>query len=130
VDLRRLNHHAQAVRSPGTATHYVPDRPVAVSHVCLSLEPDLAAHTLQGQSRLDLTARRDGLDQGRAKRGGHDHRTGERRRKAGSGVDYDGECLRIPLGRTFERGERFSLAVDYRCKPRRVSTSSGLTRPP
>jgi len=45
-----------------------------------------------------------------------------------SGVDYDGERLRIALGRKFERGERFTLAVDYCCKPRRVFTLSGLTR--
>ena len=47
---------------PGTATHYVPDRPVAVSHVRLNFEPDLAARSLRGQSHLSLTARRDGLD--------------------------------------------------------------------
>jgi len=104
---------------PGTATHYVPDRPVAVSHVCLSLEPDLAAHTLQGQSRLDLTARRDGLDKVELNAVDMTIERVSVDGKLVSGVDYDGECLRIPLGRTFERGERFSLAVDYHCKPRR-----------
>ncbi|HJX53687.1 MAG TPA: hypothetical protein VJ801_13050, partial [Polyangia bacterium] len=104
---------------PGTATHYVPDRPVAVSHVRLSFEPDLAARTLQGQSCLSLTARQDGVD--RVELNAVDM-TIDRVSVDGkpvSGVDYDGECLRIALGRTFGRGERFTLAVDYRCKPRR-----------
>ena len=104
---------------PGTATHYVPDRPVAVSHVCLSFEPDLAARTLQGQSRLSLTARRDGLEKVEL------HAVDMTIEKVTvdgqpvSGIDYDGERLRIALGRSFARGERFTLAVDYRCKPRR-----------
>ncbi len=104
---------------PGTATHYVPDRPVAVSHVCLSFEPDLAARTLQGQSRLSLTARRDGLDKVELNAVDMTIERASVDGKPVSGVDYDGERLRIALGRTFERGERFTLAVDYRCKPRR-----------
>jgi len=104
---------------PGTATHYVPDRPVAVSHVCLSFEPDLAARTLQGQSRLSLSARRDGVDKVEL------HAVDMTIEKVSvdgqpvAGLDYDGECLRIALGRTFARGEHFTLTVDYRCKPRR-----------
>ncbi len=104
---------------PGTATHYVPDRPVAVNHVCLSFEPDLAARTLQGQSRLSLTARRDGLDNVELNAVEMIVEQVSVDGKVVSGVDYDGECLRIPLGRKFARGERFTLAVDYRCQPRR-----------
>jgi len=44
---------------PGTATHYVPDRPVTVAHVRLSLEPNLAERSLAGESRLSMVARRD-----------------------------------------------------------------------
>ncbi|HEX7598664.1 MAG TPA: M1 family metallopeptidase, partial [Polyangia bacterium] len=104
---------------PGTAPHYVPDRPIAVRHVCLVLEPDLAGRALKGESRLDLVARRDGVAQVDL------HAvdmTIERVTVDGtpvSGVDYDGECLRIALGRSFARDERFTLAVHYSCKPRR-----------
>lgn len=104
---------------PGTATHYVPDRPVAVSHVRLSFEPDLAARTLQGQSCLSLTARQDGVDRVELNAVDMTIVRVSVDGKPVSGVDYDGECLRIALGRTFGRGERFTLAVDYRCKPRR-----------
>ena len=104
---------------PGTATHYVPDRPVAVSHVRLNFEPDLAARSLRGQSHLSLTARRDGLDKVELNAVEMTIEGVSLDGQPVSGVDYDGECLRIALGRTFARGEQFSLAVDYRCKPRR-----------
>jgi len=114
---------------PGTAPHYVPDRPVAVNHVRLSFEPDLAARTLQGQSRLSLTARQDGLDEVELNAVAMTIEQVSVDGKPVSEIDYDGERLRIALGRTFARDERFTLAVDYRCTPRRVSTSSGPTRP-
>ena len=104
---------------PGTATHYVPDRPVAVTHVRLSLEPDLVTRTLQGQSCLSLTARRDGVDKVELNAVDMTIDRVTVDGKPVSGVDYDRECLRIMLGRAFGRGERFTLAVDYRCKPRR-----------
>jgi aminopeptidase N len=104
---------------PGTATHYVPDRPVAVSHVRLNFEPDLAARTLLGQSCLTLTARQDGVDKVELNAVDMTIERVSVDGKSVSGVDYDGECLRIALGRTFARGERFTVAVDYRCKPRR-----------
>jgi aminopeptidase N len=104
---------------PGTATHYVPDRPVAVSHVRLSFEPDLTARTLQGQSCLSLTARQDGVDEVELNAVDMTIERVSVDGKLLSGVDYDGKCLRIALGRTFKRGEHFSLTVDYRCKPRR-----------
>jgi len=104
---------------PGTATHYVPDRPVAVSHVRLTFEPDLAARTLQGQSLLSLTSRQDGLDKVELNAVDMNIEQVTVDGKPVSGIDYDGERLRIPLGRIFARDERFSLAVDYRCTPRR-----------
>jgi aminopeptidase N len=104
---------------PGTATHYVPDRPVAVSHVRLNFEPDLAARTLEGRSCLTLTARRDGLDKVELNAVDMTIVRVSVDGQPVSGVDYDGERLRIAFGRKFERGERFALAVDYRCKPRR-----------
>ena len=104
---------------PGTATHYVPDRPVAVNHVRLSFEPDLAARTLQGQSRLSLTARRDGLDKVELNAVDMTIEQVSVDGKPVSGIDYDGERLCITLGRTFARDERFTLVVDYHCTPRR-----------
>ncbi|MGC9983936.1 MAG: M1 family aminopeptidase [Polyangia bacterium] len=104
---------------PGTATHYVPDRPVAVSHVRLSFEPDMAARTLHGQSRLSLTARQDGLDKVELNAVDMTIEQVSVDGKPVSGIDYDGERLRIELGRAFTRGARFTLVVDYRCKPRR-----------
>ncbi|MGB8294478.1 MAG: M1 family aminopeptidase [Polyangia bacterium] len=105
--------------APGTAPHYVPDRPVAVSHVRLTLEPDLAARTLQGRSCLSLTARRDDLDKVELNAVDMTIEQVTVDGKPVSGIDYDGERLRIDVGRTFARDERFTLAVDYRCTPRR-----------
>ena len=105
--------------APGTAPHYVPDRPVAVSHVRLTLEPDLAARTLRGQSCLSLTARRDDLDKVELNAVDMTIEQVTVEGKPVAGLDYDGERLRIDLGRTFARYERFTLTVDYRCTPRR-----------
>jgi len=104
---------------PGTATHYVPDRPVTVNHVRLSLEPDLTGHSLKGESRLFMTARRDAVDQVELHAVDMTIERVMVEGKPAAGVDYDGEYLRVSLGRRFARDERFTLAVNYACKPRR-----------
>jgi len=49
----------QTVAPPAPPPHYVPDRPVAVNHVRLSFEPDLAcAHAARSVAPV-LTARQD-----------------------------------------------------------------------
>src|SRR5262245_3822316 len=94
---------------PGTATHYTPDRPVEVVHVRLDVEPDLAARKLAGRSSLTMAVRRDRVDAvvlhavdmaiGAVTVDG----------QAVAAVDYDGDRLRVPLPRPFERGERFTV---------------------
>jgi aminopeptidase N len=103
---------------PGTETHYPPDRPVAVAHVRLELELDLAGRKLAGRSELTMTARRDQVTAVNL------HAVDmqiEGVTLDGEAVasDYDGERLRVELGRPVGRGERFILAVSYRCSPRR-----------
>jgi aminopeptidase N len=104
---------------PGTATHYAPDRPVEVVHLRLDVEPDLVGRKLAGRSSLTMSVRRDRVDAvvlhavdmtiGAVTVDG----------QAVAAIDYDGERLRVPLPRAFERGERFTIAVEYRCSPRR-----------
>ena len=104
---------------PGSASHYVPDRPVTVGHVRLSLEPDLAGGTLKGESRLLLTARRDAVDQVELHAVDMSIERVTVEGRPAAAIDYDGEVLRVSLGRRFARDERFTLAVDYACRPRR-----------
>jgi aminopeptidase N len=104
---------------PGTVTHYVPDRPITVAHVRLSLEPNLAERSLTGESRLSLVARRDEVThvELNAVDMRIDRVTVDGRPAAS--LDYDGERLRVALGRTFKRDDTFTLSVQYHCKPRR-----------
>jgi aminopeptidase N len=104
---------------PGTQTHYTPDRPVSVEHVRLEVDLDLAAKSLAGRSTLTLSVRQDEL------RAVQLHAVdmviedvlvdGQK----APGHHYDGEHLRIDLGRACARGSRLSVAVTYRCSPRR-----------
>jgi aminopeptidase N len=104
---------------PGTKTHYAPDRPVALQHLRLELDLDLAGKRLAGRSTLTLVVRRDELaaielhaidmtidevlvDGSPAK-----------------AFDYDGESLRVELGRKLARESTFTVSVGYRCAPRR-----------
>jgi aminopeptidase N len=87
--------------------------------VRLEVAVDLAGKRLEGRSQLTMTARRDRL----AAVTLHavdmkiDAVTVDGRPVAGT--DYDGEQLRIELGRTIGRGEQFTLSVSYSCSPRR-----------
>jgi aminopeptidase N len=103
---------------PGTETHYAPDRPVAVAHVRLEVELDLVGKKVAGRSELTLSARRDQAT-------AVDLHAVDMQIEAVTvdgqpvGSDYDGERLRVELGRSMGRGERFTLGVSYRCTPRR-----------
>jgi aminopeptidase N len=106
---------------PGTPTHYTPDRPVAVAHVRLEIDLDLARRSLAGRATLHLTARRDGLThvELHAVEMTIDAVTVDERQVAPSTWRYDGRVLRVPLGRAVTREQRLVVAVSYRCQPRR-----------
>jgi aminopeptidase N len=104
---------------PGTQTHYAPDRPVAMAHVRLEVELDLVARTVSGQSELTLTARRDEVKAIELHAVDMVIEAVTVDGRGAAATDYDGERLRVDLGRSFERGQRFTLAVTYRCSPRR-----------
>jgi aminopeptidase N len=90
-----------------------------VAHVRLEVALDLGARRLSGRSELTMTARRDRL--GAVTLHAVDMQidavTVDGRPAAA--VDYDGEQLRVELGRAVGRGEQFTLVVSYACAPRR-----------
>ena len=85
----------------------------------LEVALDLAGKRVSGRSELTMTARRDrlGVVTLHAVDMQIDAVTVDGRPVAGT--DYDGEQLRVELGRAVGRGEQFTLAIDYSCSPRR-----------
>jgi aminopeptidase N len=102
----------------GTPRHYAPDRPVTAQHVRLDLELDFPNRRLAGAVSLRVAARRDELTQlvldaaemeiGEVTVDGTPARH-----------DYDGSHLRIFLGKTYRRGQVFTVKVAYAATPRR-----------
>jgi aminopeptidase N len=110
---------ARPFAAPGTPTQYLPDRPVVVQHVRLELDLDLAGRRLSGRSILTLGVRRDAV--AAVELHAVDMQIDEVtvNDKATSDFHYDGERLRIDLGKRYARGDQLVLAVAYRASPRR-----------
>jgi aminopeptidase N len=103
---------------PGTALHYTPDRPVAVTHVRLELALDMAGRSVRGRSELHLLARRDQVTA--VEMNAVDMEIEEVTADGTAAAHtYDGERLRLVLPRPCARGERVTVAVSYHCTPRR-----------
>jgi aminopeptidase N len=106
---------------PGTETHYTPDRPVAVTHVRLEVTLDMEARSVRGRSELTLSARREQVTAVEL------HAVDMQIEEADVTVDgapaaassYDGQRLRVELGRACARGESVVVGVGYRATPRR-----------
>ena len=105
--------------APGTPTQYLPDRPVVVQHVRLELDLDLAGRRLSGRSLLTLGVRRDAV--ATVELHAVDMQIDEVLvdDKATTDLHYDGQRLRINLGKRFARGDQLALAIAYRAAPRR-----------
>ena len=110
---------ARPFAAPGTPTQYLPDRPVVVQHVRLELDLDLAGRRLSGLSLLTLGVRRDAVAV--VELHAVDMQIDEISvdDKATTDFHYDGERLRINLGKRFARGDQLALSVAYRASPRR-----------
>src|SRR5688572_24947454 len=110
---------ARPFAAPGTPTQYLPDRPVVVQHVRLELDLDLAGRRLSGRSILTLGVRRDAV--AAVELHAVDMQIDEItvNDKATSDFHYDGQRLRIDLGKRHARGDQLVLAVAYRASPRR-----------
>src|SRR3954452_6189620 len=95
----------------GTRTHYAPDRPVALEHVRLELDLDLPGKRLAGRSRLTLRVRRDDLRAVELHAVDMEIEEVLVDSKPAEGFAYDGENLRVELGRPRERGARVTVQV-------------------
>jgi aminopeptidase N len=87
--------------------------------VRLEVALDLAGKRLSGRSELTMTARRDRLTVVTLHAVDMQIDAVTVDGQPAAGTDYDGEQLRVELGRDVGRGEQFTLAVSYACSPRR-----------
>src|SRR5882757_6413144 len=104
---------------PGTETHYTPDRPVAVTHVRLEVTLDMEARTVRGRSELTLSARREQVTAVELHAVDMQIEEVTVDGAPAAGISYDGQRLRVELGRSCARGERVVVGVGYRAAPRR-----------
>ncbi len=92
---------------------------MGVEHVRLELDLDLAGRSVAGRSILSLVARRDdviALTLHAVEMTIDGVSVNDRPTKR---FDYDGQRLRIELSRAHKTGEQLTVAVSYRCTPRR-----------
>lgn len=85
----------------------------------LEVEVDLHARLLRGRCTLTMTARRDEVSAIALHAIDMSIGAVTVDERAATGVDYDGEHLRVPLGERYTRGQSFTLEVEYSCSPRR-----------
>jgi aminopeptidase N len=104
---------------PGTESHYLPDRPVAVTHARIEVTLDMEARALRGRSELSVTARRDRVTALELHAVDMDIEEVTVDGAAAAATSYDGERLRIELGRAYARGETLVCSVRYHARPRR-----------
>jgi aminopeptidase N len=92
---------------------------VSLAHLRLEVQLDLERRSVAGRSTLALAVRRDDLraiELDAVEMAIDEVLVDER---PAPGFSYDGEKLRIELGRAHARGTRLTVAVAYRCSPRR-----------
>src|SRR3954471_5625625 len=104
---------------PGTESHYLPDRPVAVTHARIEVTLDMGARAVRGRSELSVTARRDRVTALELHAVDMDSEEVTVDGAAAAATSYDGERLRIELGRAYARGESLVCSVRYHARPRR-----------
>ncbi len=104
---------------PGTDSHYAPDRPAGVTHLKLEFNLDLEGRRLAGLAELALIVRREKLAAIVLDAVEMEIDAVTVDGKKAPAFDYDGLKLRIELGPERRRGDRLTVAVSYRCAPRR-----------
>ncbi|MCH7699973.1 MAG: HEAT repeat domain-containing protein, partial [Chloroflexi bacterium] len=105
---------------PGDEPHYARDRLVDVQHIKLDIEIDPEAKSIQGTARTTFRPINDGVSHvefDAVEMEIEDVRIQGRKTKAT--YSYDGNKLRIELGRGRKAGERITTVVRYSASPRR-----------
>jgi len=103
---------------PGTRSRYAPDRPIDVEHYQLAVTLEPETRSLRGTATITATVIATELHRVRLDAVELDI-TAVREGKTARAFVNDGREVRIELGSPRLAGERFTLELDYRARPRR-----------